>query len=158
MIADMHVHTRWSSDSAVPVNEQVERAIALGMKTICITDHQDFDAPRFPPDYFTFLVDDRGADEAISEYMADLTIMRYSDSISRLSIKYKCFPSKIYNTKGFGHDDLCPKPFDIFAGGLVCNLAGNQFADVLAQLNRIFYGQSGNEHSLAVEKVAVSLY
>lgn len=84
--------------------------------------------------------------------------MRYSDSISRLSIKYKCFPSKIYNTKGFGHDDLCPKPFGIFAGGLVCSLAGNQFADVLAQLNRIFYGQSGNEHSLAVEKVAVSLY
>lgn len=29
MIADMHVHTRWSSDSAVPVNEQVERAIEL---------------------------------------------------------------------------------------------------------------------------------
>lgn len=86
MIADMHVHTRWSSDSAVPVNEQVERAIALGMKTICITDHQDFDAPRFPPDYFTFLVDDRGADEAISEYLADLTRVKeqYADRIEVL--------------------------------------------------------------------------
>lgn len=124
MIADMHVHTRWSSDSAVPVNEQVERAIELGMKAICITDHQDFDAPRFPPDYFTFLIDDRGDDEAISEYMAALTIMRYSDSISRLSIKYKCFPCKIYNTKGFGHDGLCAKPFGIFARGLVCRLSG----------------------------------
>ncbi len=48
MIADMHVHTRWSSDSTTPVAEQVERAIELGMESICITDHQDFDAPRFP--------------------------------------------------------------------------------------------------------------
>ena len=73
MIADMHVHTRWSSDSVTSVEEQVERAIELGMKSICITDHQDFDAPKFPPDYFTFLIDERGDDEAISAYIEDLT-------------------------------------------------------------------------------------
>lgn len=86
MIADMHVHTRWSSDSTVPVEEQIERAISLGMESICITDHQDFDAPRFPPDYFTFLIDDRGDEEAVSAYLADLTAVkeRYRDKIEVL--------------------------------------------------------------------------
>ncbi len=87
MIADMHVHTRWSSDAEVPVCEQVERAIELGMESICITDHQDFDAPRFPPDYFTFLIDDRGDDAAISEYLADLAKVKetYADRIEVLA-------------------------------------------------------------------------
>ena len=87
MIADMHVHTRWSSDSTTPVAEQVERAIELGMESICITDHQDFDAPRFPPDYFTFLIDDRGDDAAISAYVADLARVkeRYGDRIEVLT-------------------------------------------------------------------------
>lgn len=72
MIPDMHVHTRWSSDSSVPVREQIERAAALGMKQICITDHQDFDAPKFPPDYFTFLIDDKGDDETVKKYVDDI--------------------------------------------------------------------------------------
>ena len=72
MIPDMHVHTRWSSDSSVPVREQIERAAALGMKQICITDHQDFDAPKFPPDYFTFLIDDKGDDDTVKKYVDDI--------------------------------------------------------------------------------------
>ncbi|MCI8609891.1 MAG: histidinol-phosphatase HisJ family protein [Firmicutes bacterium] len=86
MISDMHVHTRWSSDSIVPVEEQIERAIGLGMKQICITDHQDFDAPAFPPDYFTFLIDDRGDDKAIQAYMDKLISVRekYRDKIEAL--------------------------------------------------------------------------
>lgn len=86
MIADMHVHTRWSSDSVTPVEEQVERAIELGMKSICITDHQDFDAPKFPPDYFTFLIDDRGDEKAVSAYTADLIRIKelYKDKIEVL--------------------------------------------------------------------------
>ncbi len=72
MIPDMHVHTRWSSDSSVPVREQIEKAAALGMKQICITDHQDFDAPKFPPDYFTFLIDDKGDDDTVKKYVDDI--------------------------------------------------------------------------------------
>ena len=60
MISDMHVHTSWSSDSQTPVEEQIEMAIKLGMKEICITDHQDFDAPLLAPNYFQFLIGDTG--------------------------------------------------------------------------------------------------
>lgn len=86
MITDCHVHTRWSSDSVTPVEEQVERAIALGMKQICITDHQDYDAPAFPPDYFSFLLDDKGDDETIAAYLADLQRVKeqYQDRIEVL--------------------------------------------------------------------------
>lgn len=45
MIADCHMHTRFSTDSETPVHEQIERAISLGMKHICITDHMDMDYP-----------------------------------------------------------------------------------------------------------------
>ena len=86
MISDMHVHTKWSSDSSVPVEMQIQRAIDLGMKQICITDHQDYDAPAFPPDYFTFLLDDKGDDEAIEAYLADLKRVKelYADQIEVL--------------------------------------------------------------------------
>ena len=76
MISDMHVHTRWSSDSVAPVEAQIERAIQLGMESLCITDHQDFDAPPFPPDYFKFLLNDVGDDEATAAYVADLTALK----------------------------------------------------------------------------------
>lgn len=43
MISDFHLHTEFSGDSDTPVRRQVEQAIALGMKEICITDHHDYD-------------------------------------------------------------------------------------------------------------------
>jgi len=45
MIADLHIHTRFSGDSDTPVRAQIDRAVDLGMSEICITDHHDYDAP-----------------------------------------------------------------------------------------------------------------
>lgn len=45
MIADCHMHTSFSTDSKARPEEMIERAIALGMKEICITDHYDMDYP-----------------------------------------------------------------------------------------------------------------
>ena len=42
---DCHVHTSFSSDSKTPVRDQIERAVSLGLKGICITDHMDLDFP-----------------------------------------------------------------------------------------------------------------
>ena len=41
MISDCHVHTEFSGDSKAPQNAQVQAALDLGMKEICITDHHD---------------------------------------------------------------------------------------------------------------------
>jgi histidinol-phosphatase (PHP family) len=43
MLCDFHFHTEFSADSETPVQAQIERAIALGMPEICVTDHHDFD-------------------------------------------------------------------------------------------------------------------
>lgn len=44
MLCDFHLHTEFSGDSETPVRDQAERAAALGMNEICITDHHDYDA------------------------------------------------------------------------------------------------------------------
>ena len=45
MISDYHMHTCFADDSSTSVEAMTERAINLGMKRICITDHYDMDFP-----------------------------------------------------------------------------------------------------------------
>lgn len=45
MLGDFHVHTVFSSDCEVNPQEYLERAMRLGMKEICFTDHMDLDYP-----------------------------------------------------------------------------------------------------------------
>lgn len=47
MYSDVHIHTFFSSDSKTAVEDQLERAIHIGMEYICITDHQDYDYPKW---------------------------------------------------------------------------------------------------------------
>ncbi len=44
MIADYHLHTRFSGDSDADPHDVCKQAIQLGMKSICITDHCDTDS------------------------------------------------------------------------------------------------------------------
>ncbi len=43
MLPDYHFHTNFSGDSDTPVCAQIEQAIRLGMDSICVTDHHDYD-------------------------------------------------------------------------------------------------------------------
>jgi histidinol-phosphatase (PHP family) len=57
MIADRHLHTRFSTDSKEDPEKSVKKALNLGMRDIYITDHYDIDFPEgafmFDPDgYF----------------------------------------------------------------------------------------------------------
>lgn len=54
IIADYHVHSSFSSDSTAPMESMVEKAISLGMKKICFTDHMDYDYPDGYGVTFTF--------------------------------------------------------------------------------------------------------
>ena len=80
MISDVHNHCMWSSDSTTYPEEQVKKAISLGMRHICITDHLDIDAPGFPPDFFNFLIGNR-FDEG--------TFTAYFDNLSAVKEKYR---------------------------------------------------------------------
>ena len=44
MIYDCHLHTEFSGDSNTSISLQIEKAIELGMKEMCITDHHDYDS------------------------------------------------------------------------------------------------------------------
>lgn len=52
MISDFHTHTDFSADSETPAVDQIEKAISLGMKEICITDHNDYDVADGALDFF----------------------------------------------------------------------------------------------------------
>lgn len=46
MYADYHIHCSFSDDSDEPMENQVKRAIELGLKEICFTDHVDYGIKR----------------------------------------------------------------------------------------------------------------
>lgn len=43
--ADFHTHTSFSSDSDEPLEKAAQAALEKGLKTLCITEHMDFDYP-----------------------------------------------------------------------------------------------------------------
>ena len=45
IIADVHVHTSFSSDSEERLENTVKAAVNAGLKTLCITEHMDMDFP-----------------------------------------------------------------------------------------------------------------
>lgn len=70
MYADSHLHTSFSGDSSTPPEQQIERAAALGMEHLTITDHHDMD---FPPSFCSF----------------ELDLGRYIPTITQLREKYR---------------------------------------------------------------------
>ena len=45
IVTDCHLHCAFSGDSEAPMEDMVRRGIALGLKTMCFTDHLDVDYP-----------------------------------------------------------------------------------------------------------------
>lgn len=43
IITDSHIHCNFSGDSKTPPQLQIQAGIKYGLKTMCFTDHQDFD-------------------------------------------------------------------------------------------------------------------
>lgn len=69
MLPDYHFHTNFSGDSDTPMRTQLEQAISLGMKSLCVTDHHDYDV-----------------DSAID---FTLKVDRYMEAMSALKEEYK---------------------------------------------------------------------
>lgn len=46
--ADYHVHSNNSTDSKEPMENMINKAIELGLDTICFTEHHDIDFPKLP--------------------------------------------------------------------------------------------------------------
>ena len=48
-LSDCHLHTAFSTDSNQSPEGTIQKAIELGLSSICITDHTDFDFPKEDP-------------------------------------------------------------------------------------------------------------
>lgn len=70
--ADQHFHTSFSGDSDTPPEEQIEKAVSLGMAEVCVTDHHDYD-----------MVSDIDFNLDFDEYLAEMSELkeRYSGVI-----------------------------------------------------------------------------
>lgn len=50
--ADFHVHSVFSSDGKAGMEDMINQALKLGLKTLCFTDHMDIDYPKiYGPDF-----------------------------------------------------------------------------------------------------------
>ena len=51
ILADIHTHTSFSTDSDEPMENMIEAAISRGLRFLCFTEHMDKDYPT-APDFF----------------------------------------------------------------------------------------------------------
>ncbi|MDD3222798.1 MAG: histidinol-phosphatase HisJ family protein [Clostridia bacterium] len=68
MTSDIHMHSSFSSDSESPMESMIQGALAKGLKTICFTEHLDYEYPSDTEEPL-FLVD-------IDAYTKKLTELR----------------------------------------------------------------------------------
>lgn len=88
ILSDFHMHSEFSSDSDAPMEDMIKRAIQLGLKQICFTDHMDYDYPKLALDktsgseekYLDFLFD-------ANSYMRQLNQLKntYAEQIEILA-------------------------------------------------------------------------
>ncbi|TAH68157.1 MAG: histidinol-phosphatase HisJ family protein [Anaerolineaceae bacterium] len=67
MTADFHVHSNFSSDCKASMEEMINQGIRQGLKTLCFTDHMDFDYPSIYSYSFGMEIED---------YLKELRLMK----------------------------------------------------------------------------------
>ena len=90
MYADYHIHTEFSDDSREPMENQVRRAIELGLDEICFTDHVDYGIKK---DWDEGKIEWRGGDgvnydDAQMDPLANVDYPAYFDKIRLMRSKY----------------------------------------------------------------------
>ncbi|HLS20454.1 MAG TPA: histidinol-phosphatase HisJ family protein [Bacillota bacterium] len=71
---DYHMHSNFSADCKTPMEKTIERAIEIGLKEICFTDHIDYE---YPDPNFIFEFDFQAYDAKITKMQE-----RYGDKIT----------------------------------------------------------------------------
>ena len=90
MLADYHVHTEFSDDSREPMEEQAKKAVSLGLKEMCFTDHVDYGIKK---DWDEGDIEYRGGDGMGTpadklESMANVDYPKYFEKFSRVKADF----------------------------------------------------------------------
>lgn len=99
MISDFHLHSEFSDDSTASMESQIEKAISLGMKEMCFTDHVDYG---IKSDWTDDQIKWRGGDGigTSKEEQAPLTNVNYPEYFWKLYRMQKTYRGKIMIRKG----------------------------------------------------------
>ena len=91
MLADYHIHTSYSDDSIEPMENQIKKAIELGLKEICFTDHVDYGIKKdWSEGNIEYYYGDGIGAPADQKYpLANVNYPEYFAEIDRLARKYK---------------------------------------------------------------------
>ena len=106
MYTDSHIHTEFSGDSDTNPLLQIEKAIALGMKGICFTDHDDHD-----------VVSDVNFDLDIPAYLEAMRALREQYSGS-LDIRIGIESGLTMKTVNYQHELAVKYDFDYIIGSI----------------------------------------
>ena len=108
MKTDFHMHTKFSSDSDTEPKAMIERAIKLGLDTICFTDHFDKDYPTQGEEDFALDTD------AYLQKIGELQ-EAYKDKIDiRIGVELGLQP----HLGKFYHEYVKKYPFDFVIGSI----------------------------------------
>ena len=115
ILADIHTHTSFSSDSEAAPEAMLQSAVSRGLTTYCITDHMDW---LFPMDKGLFLFDPE-------EYFAKLTRLRdeWSDRIDlRIGVELGLRDEEdvVEPVRQYYEELLREYPFDFVIGSTHC--------------------------------------
>ncbi len=88
MLADYHIHTKFSDDSDYSMEETVKDSIALGLDEICFTDHVDYGIKRDWDDPRGIPLRRGGAGEPGWMELANVDYEKYMAAIRRMQDRY----------------------------------------------------------------------
>lgn len=100
--SDNHVHTSFSSDSNTPMEDMIARAKALGLSSICFTDHIDygFPADKYQIDFLFSMEDYFAKIKELSVLHPDFCLRTGVE----LGLKQDIFAPATALTKNYGFD------------------------------------------------------
>lgn len=78
ILSDSHMHTVFSTDSEASVRSMLDAAEAKGLRSVCLTDHMDFD---FPPQ--------EEADKLEGKVLFQFDVDTYFDSLAAFQKEYR---------------------------------------------------------------------
>ena len=115
---DCHIHSSFSSDSKTDPETQIQRAIELGMKGICFTDHIDREFPNEERSGLSFIFD-------LDEYFKELLPLKekYADRLdirTGVEIGLRNEEECRGRISGYYKEMLAAYPFDFVIGSTHC--------------------------------------
>ena len=168
ILSDIHMHSSFSTDSDAPMASMIEGAISKGLKTICFTEHLDYDFP-LENGQVIFLVDMESYYQKIMElktrYRSRIEVLfgiefglmpylaeRYEETARSYPFDFIIGSSHLINGQDpydpeFWKTDTEEKLYSSYFQTIIDNIASYKNFDTYGHIDYIVrYGPNKNQH------------